>query len=304
MDKLQHLLQQISAENIENHIKNLQGVRQHQQAPQALDAAYDYIWDTMDNMGHILTRHQFYLEGDTFYNILGEHRGKKHPEKRVVVMAHFDTVINSPGADDNASGIAAMLEIARIFKSLTFNKTILYAAVNLEEHYDNSMTPPEICCGSRALAQHAYERNWEIEGVVNFETIAYASDTVIQSAPEMMPIELPPLGNFIAVVGNESSASMVRDYIFAIKNLQIALPHFPVIVPGNGHLLPDTRRSDHAPFWDKGYQAIMLTDTANFRNPHYHQPGDTLDTLNLPFATKVCRAGAALICKMAGLLTI
>jgi hypothetical protein len=80
------------------------------------------------------------------------------------------------------------------------------------------------------------------------------------------------------------------------------LPYFPLVVPGNGEILPDTRRSDHAPFWDLGYKAIMVTDTANFRTPHYHQTSDTLDTLNLDFAVNVCRATAGLIMELAGII--
>ena len=89
---------------------------------------------------------------------------------------------------------------------------------------------------------------------------------------------------------------------FSAPQYQIPLSYYPMVVPGNGEVLPDTRRSDHAAFWDQGYQAIMLTDTANFRNPNYHQPGDTLETLNLAFTTEVCRAGGALAIDMAGYL--
>ena len=81
----------------------------------------------------------------------------------------------------------------------------------------------------------------------------------------------------------------------AVRQHAIPLPVVPFVVPGNGELFVDTRRSDHASFWDQGYQAVMLTDTANFRSPHYHQPSDTLATLNVPFAAEVCRAVVALV---------
>jgi Zn-dependent M28 family amino/carboxypeptidase len=114
-----------------------------------------------------------------------------------------------------------------------------------------------------------------------------------------VPIEVPSTGNFIAVVGNEASRGLVDHFVRLIEGHTADLPHVALTVPGNGELLPDTRRSDHAPFWDAGYRAIMLTDTTNFRNPHYHRASDTLATLNLEFAAKVGTVTAALVMKLA-----
>jgi len=172
--------------------------------------------------------------------------------------------------------------------------------VNLEEQMVDGEKDSPTLSGSRALASYAREEGWDIEGVVNFEEIAFAGETIVQSKPENIPIEMPEVGNFIAVIGNENSAEMVKGTIQAIEQYQIPLPYAPMIVPGNGEMLPDTRRSDHASFWDNGYRAIMLTDTANFRTPHYHKPSDLLETLNLPFATEVCRAAGGLVFNMAG----
>ena len=97
---------------------------------------------------------------------------------------------------------------------------------------------------------------------------------------------------------------MVNGYIQIIEQYKIPLPHLPLVVPGNGEMFPDVRRSDHASFWDMGYPAIMLTDTANFRTPHYHQPSDVIDTLNLSFATEVCRAAGGLVMRMAGFVKL
>jgi hypothetical protein len=102
------------------------------------------------------------------------------------------------------------------------------------------------------------------------------------------------------VIGNTASAELAAAFIRAADRHQPDLPKVPLVVPGNGELFPDTRRSDHASFWDQGIPAIMLTDTTNFRNPHYHLPSDTLETLNLDFATAVCRAVAGLIGELAG----
>jgi Zn-dependent M28 family amino/carboxypeptidase len=294
------ILKEISIERIETHIKNLEGIRHPVFAPEALEDAADYILNTLQSLGYKMSLHYFGEDGKQYRNIIGEYQGTRQSEKKVVVISHFDTVATSPGADDNASGVAAMLELARVLRRCKFEKSILFIGVNLEEQKIDGEKDSPFLRGSRALAAYARERGWEIEGVINFETIAYAGETIAQTAPKNIPLEIPEVGNFIAVIGNENSAEIVKDYIEVIEQYQIPLPYLPLIVPGNGEMLPDTRRSDHASFWDNGYRAIMLTDTANFRTPHYHQESDTLDTLNLSFATEVCRAGGGLVFKMAG----
>jgi Zn-dependent M28 family amino/carboxypeptidase len=300
MDEIKEILKEISIGKIETHIKNLQGVRHPVFAPDALENAANYIWNNLQTFGHEMSLHYFHEDGKEYRNIIGIHPGTGKPEKKVIVLAHFDSVAISPGADDNASGIAAMLELARVVKQYKFEKSILFIGVNLEEQKVDGEKDSPFLRGSKALATYAKEQGWDIEGVINFETMAYAGDTIAQSAPENIPLKLPETGNFIGIIGNENSAEMVKDYIEAIERYQIPLPYVPLVVPGNGEMLLDTRRSDHAPFWDNGYPAIMITDTANFRTPHYHQASDTLDTLNLSFATEVCRAGGGLLFKMAG----
>jgi hypothetical protein len=109
------------------------------------------------------------------------------------------------------------------------------------------------------------------------------------------------IGNFIALIGNEASEVLLNGFVGAVARYHIDLATVALTVPGNGELLPDSRRSDHAPFWDSGFKAIMVTDTTNFRNPHYHRPTDTLATLNLEFAATVCCATTGMIFEMAQL---
>jgi Zn-dependent M28 family amino/carboxypeptidase len=299
MKEIREIIKEISVEKIETHIRNLEGIRHPVFAPDALERAGDYIWGTLQSFGLEMSWHRFSEDDKQYKNIIGLHRGTKQPEKKIIVIAHYDTVAISPGADDNASGVAAMLEIGRVLKQYKFDKSILFIGVNLEEQKVDGEKDSPVLRGSTALAATAKEQDWEIEGVINFETIAYAGDEIVQKTPENMPFETPEVGNFIAVVGSEKSAKMVKGYGDVIEQYQIPLPYLPLVVPGNGEMLPDTRRSDHAPFWDIGIPAIMLTNTADFRTPHYHQASDTLETLNLPFATEVCRAGGGLVCEMA-----
>ncbi len=301
MNRITEIIQQVSADRIATHIQNLEGIRHPVFAPEALEHAADYIWHTLQSYGLQMIPHHFIEDGKPYRNIIGLHPGTTQPERRIIVIAHFDTVAISPGADDNASGVAAMLELAKVLHPWRFEESILFVGVNLEEQKVDGEKDSPVVRGSRALAATAKEEGWEIEAVINFETIAYAGNDIVQRAPENLPFELPKVGNFIAVIGNERSTAMVKRYVSVIERHHIPLPVVPLVVPGNGEVLPDTRRSDHAPFWDIGAPAMMLTNTANFRTPHYHQPSDTLDTLNLPFAAEVCRAGAALVCELAGI---
>jgi len=300
MDLIQDILKEISQERIARHIRALEGIRHPAAAPAALEQAADYIQDVLQELGYRTTEHCFGEEGCTFLNVVASRWGSESPARRTLVVAHYDTVSTSPGADDNASGVAVMLEMARVLKPYQFEGAIDFAAVTLEENARED-DPGSGLRGSTALAQHAQKKGWAIEGVVVLESVAYAGD-VPQTVPAGVPVEVPAVGNFLAVIGNERSAELVEAYAGAVKRHGIDLPCVPLAVPGNGEMLPDTRRSDHAPFWDRGYRAIMLTDTTNFRNPHYHNAGDTFETLNLPFATDVCRATTAMVAELAKLV--
>ncbi|MCP9442683.1 MAG: M28 family peptidase, partial [Nitrospira sp.] len=135
-------------------------------------------------------------------------------------------------------------------------------------------------------------------GAIVLECVGYAShEEGSQTIPPGVPISVPTVGNFLGVIGNHASASFTHAVAQAMSR---HVPVIPLIVPGNGELLPDTRRSDHTAFWEQGFPAVMLTDTANFRNPHYHQPSDTIETLNLDFMASVTEAVTAAILSLAG----
>ena len=291
----------VSIDRIRGHIQALEGPRHPVAAPEALERAAGYITDHLRCLGYEMSEHRFHDSGREFGNVIATRPGLSRPEQRVVVLAHFDTVADSPGADDNASGVALLLELAGILQQFRFERTIHLIGVNLEENR-NEGEPGSGTRGSRALARYARESGWEIEGVVVLESVAFARDSESQTAPAGIPVPVPKMADFIAVVGNEQSLDLVRGFVGAIERYRIDLPYFAMVVPGNGEALPDSRRSDHAPFWDQGYKAVMITDTTNFRSPHYHGPGDTLETLDLVFAAQVCRATAGLVVEMAQLV--
>ncbi|MDC4223620.1 MAG: M28 family peptidase [Candidatus Manganitrophus sp.] len=114
-------------------------------------------------------------------------------------------------------------------------------------------------------------------------------------------MKLPSQGDFIGLVGNAAAEPIQKAYEVAVATYCPELPCVSLLVPGKGEALPDTRRSDHVPFWDRGYRAVMLTDTADFRNPNYHKKSDQLKTLDLTFITRVARSLAAAVIDLAEL---
>ena len=210
----------------------------------------------------------------------------------LIIAAHYDTVEQSPGADDNASGLAVLLETAGTLCLRDAGDPFHCIAFCLEE---------EDLLGSRAYVASLQKTRQSILGAIVLECVGYArSEPGSQLTPPHLPIAIPSVGDFLGVIGNEAS----RDLVTAIMSCGSAtipsLNMIPMTVPGKGELLPDTRRSDHAAFWDQGYSAVMLTDTANFRNPHYHQPTDTIETLNLDFLGDVVAAVTAAVADLAG----
>jgi hypothetical protein len=290
----------VITDRIRSHIKALEGVRHPLAAPDALEQAADYISESLRSLDYEMTEQRFTDNGRPFRNIIATRQGLTRPNERVVVLAHYDTVAGTPGADDNASGVAVMLEIARVLARFTFERTLNFIGVTLEENeYDDE--PRSGTRGSRALAAHARENGWNITGVIVLESVAYAGENVVQTKPAGLPVPIPEVGNFIAVIGNVHSQEIISGFAQAVERYRVDLPFVDLTVPGTGEQIPDSRRSDHAPFWDAGYKAIMVTDTTNFRSPHYHRPTDTLETLNLEFAAKVCCATAGLTLDMARL---
>lgn len=293
-------LSAVSCEHIAAHIRALEGVRHPVAAPEALEQAADYLSESLRSLGYGMSEQLFLDNGRSFRNVIASRPGLRLPEERIAVLAHYDTVAGTPGADDNASGVAVMLETARVLAGLSFERTIQFIGVCLEEN-ESDDDPDSGTRGSQALASHARASGWDLAAVLVLESVGYAGYDVVQSLPPGVPIPVPEAGDFIAVIANERSGELSDAFVRTVERYRIELPHVVLAVPGNGELLPDSRRSDHAPFWDEGFRAVMLTDTTNFRNPHFHRPTDTLATLNLEFAAKVCRATTGVILELAQL---
>ncbi len=269
-------------DRISAHLRVLVGERHPHTSRESLLAAERYIAQTFAELGYAVEPHSFDALGGTYRNLLVSGGLAARPgEPALLVGAHYDTVIGSPGADDNASAVAVLLECARALRQVSLQRPVRFVAFCLEE---------EDLLGSRAYVTALRQRGEGLAGAIILECVGYAcSEAGTQQAPPHVPVAVPSVGNFLAVVGNQASASLVSLLTAAGHRAVPDLPLVPLIVPGCGEQLPDTRRSDHAAFWDESYPAVMLTDTANFRNPNYHQPTDTLETLDVEFIARVAR---------------
>lgn len=283
--------------SILRHLQSLVGERHPHSAPHALTHAAEYLAARLAEYGWATSGQPFRALGKSYFNILGVKWPPGRPAKDgpapLLIGAHYDTVVGSPGADDNASGLAVLLEAADRLRHLVVARPVWLAAFCLEEHG---------LLGSRAFISGLKQTGQPVDGAIVLECVGYASrDAGSQRTPPGVPISLPSIGNFLGIVGNEAS----RDLLATVeRNARRVAPNTPTLalaVPGRGESLPDVRRSDHAAFWDEGYRAVMLTDTANFRNPHYHQPSDTLDTLDLDFLEGVSEIVVGCIEDLAGL---
>jgi Zn-dependent M28 family amino/carboxypeptidase len=205
-------------------------------------------------------------------------KGGKQDNLPIIIGAHYDTVPDTDGADDNATGVAVLLELARDLALQPLKYPVQLVAFDMEEAG---------CWGSKHYAAKCKQQQQSIRLMISLEMLGYCDRTPnSQSYPAGLKYFYPNIGNFIALIGNLRT---VRDMITLSRNIRkVGQDCEWLPVPNRGLIVPDTRRSDHAPFWDNGYPAIMVTDTANMRNPHYHQPSDKIETLDLDFLAGVC----------------
>jgi Zn-dependent M28 family amino/carboxypeptidase len=249
--------------------------------PENLKAAEDYVFKTFARHGYQPRRQTFIYQGSEVSNVIA---GEQNPDGYYILGAHFDTVAGTPGADDNASGVAVLLEVARLARSRTLPRPWTFVGFTTEE-------PPAFSTpymGSRVYAKDAKKNRHKILGMLCLEMVGYyRREPGSQSLPlTLRLLGYPTTGNFIGLVSNGRSKPLLARLDQALKQ-GCSLPTITLAAPLGGHLLPEVRLSDHANFWDEGYPAIMLTDTAFMRNPHYHGAGDVMANLDLEAMTEL-----------------
>jgi Zn-dependent M28 family amino/carboxypeptidase len=249
-----------------------------------LDAAADYIEGRFRSAGCPPRRQSFGFLSGTYHNIIGEVEGTRGRKEGVLIIgAHYDTDTETPGADDNASGVAALLELVRLAAESAPARTIRFCAFTLEE-------PPAFMTrsmGSYVYAKSVKDEAVELLGMISLEMVGFYSD---REGSQYYPASFfklfyPNRGNFIAFVGNLSS----RAFTLKMKRLFKAVSTVPVESLNAVSIIPGVNFSDHRNFWKFGYPAFMITDTAFYRNPNYHSSGDRARTLDYDRMTAVVK---------------
>ncbi len=290
--------QQALSDRLRSHVEYLAGHigQRNTEQPGSLTQTVDYLqtqFRDSDLIAHVLE-----YDGDgvgPFINLEVEIHGRARPQEVLVIGAHYDSAWPAPGADDNASGVAVLLELARQFANQRFDRTIRLVAFANEElpHYGSDRM------GSKVYARQISEREENIIGMFSLEMLGYYDDDPgSQRFPRPVEPFYPDRGNFLAFVANLASGGLLRKAIAGFRQ-HASLPSQGIAAPVA--LVPDIRRSDHAMFWAQGYPAVMITDTAGFRNPHYHRHTDTPETLDYD---RMARATEGLTRMFAGLATL
>lgn len=237
-----------------------------------------YIRQQLEPWGNVET-HEFQFRGKTHQNlILNLPANTSSNQTPILIGAHYDAVPGTPGADDNATGVAVLLELAREFAATPPSHPIQIVAFDMEEYG---------LIGSKEYAAKLQQQKQPLRLMISLEMLGYCDSTPgSQKYPAFLKRFYPNRGDFIALIGN---LPIVPDLIRLSRSIrQSGVPSEWLPAINKGLMVPQTRLSDHAPFWDRGYKAMMVSDTAFLRNPHYHQKSDRIETLNLDFLTGVC----------------
>lgn len=293
---------------LEGHVEMLAhtiGPRSYEEYPRSLERAATFIEETWQNQGYGVRRQTYPYQPNGWMRLLGIRNdgvgvnlevtvlGREQPEEIVLIGAHYDSAGNTPGADDNASGIAALLEISRKMRNAMPARTVKFVAFSHEE-------PPYSftkAMGSTRYAVEARKNGDNITSMMALEAIGFYSDQP-GSQKQHDVVSLPDIGNFLAFVGYEGSRQLVEQAarVFrknaAFPTVELVAPVDELKIIGEIARLPepyeDAGRSDHASFWGQGYRnAIMVTDTGPLRNPYYHETPEPVESLDFNGLTLV-----------------
>jgi Zn-dependent M28 family amino/carboxypeptidase len=268
----------VDPQRLRRTLEAIVGERSPFSSQRRLTALEGFIEKELGSYGLSVESDYFLYRGKNFRNIVGR-LSSHRAESLVILGAHFDSVQGTPGADDNASGVAVLLEAARLLARARVGSQVLFCAFNLEELN---------MIGSGYFAEKLKSAGAKVDAMISLEMVGYTDTSPgSQKYPLGLKAFYPDRGDFIGVIGNWNSASLLRRFARQMRQVR-GLPVKTLSVPGNGGLIPAVRLSDHSSFWDAGYPALMVTDTSFFRNPHYHGSTDTLETLNFDFMAKVC----------------
>lgn len=234
----------------------------------------------------------FDFQGVSQQIVVAEITGKRRPKEVIVIGAHYDTVPGSPGADDNASGIAALLEIASLLKDVPMDRTVRFVAFPNEEYHGEDWRN----MGSYHHAKRSHDRGDNLVGMISLEMLGYfSSEPGSQKYPFPFNLFYPERGDFIGFIGNSASRDWVRKVVRNFRELT-AFPSEGAAAPER---FKDIARSDHWSFWQFGCPALMITDTSNFRFPYLHGMDDTPDKIDFDAMARITVGMTKVIVRLA-----
>lgn len=300
---IQSLVDMVDSTRLKEDLTFIEGVRHRTAGAAHLQETKDFIHFQFLDQGLETYNQEFTFGSYNAHNIIGRHPGTGTTGDTYILGGHFDSVADAPGADDNGSAVAGMVEAMRILSQYPTKKTIKFIGFDLEEAN---------LVGSTRYVTNGITNGESVAGMIDFEMIGYYSETPnSQTFPPGFNLLFPTAynevaaqefkGNFITNVGKNGSSAMLmhnyqsfsQNYVPALRSVEVEAPSFWQTTT------PDLGRSDHAPFWIANYPAIMLTDGANFRNPNYHTPGDSLGTINFTFMANVVKGAVATLAELA-----
>ena len=244
-----------------------------------LSEAAAFIEQSFRDAGYEPTRHEYQAQDKSFANIEAEIRGQDSPQEIIIIGAHYDTARGSPGANDNGSGVAALLALARSLVTERSSRSLRFVAFTNEERPFLRTAR----MGSRVYARQCRGRAENIIGMLSLETIGYCSQKPGSQWLSFFGALYPSQGDYIVFVANPSSKELLKNATQSFGR-KTDIPWQTATLPS---FSPGAKSSDHWSFWKEGYPALMVTDTAPFRYPHYHKPSDTPDKLRYDFLNGV-----------------
>lgn len=282
---------------LDRHIRTLSMAigERHSKRPEALQRACEYIVKEFAHAGFEPKLHTFEYRGQTFTNVEAIRPGNgEEADENLIVGAHYDSEFNTPGANDNASGVAAMLAIAYDLRDYKPKKTIRYVAfVNEESPFFNTDG-----MGSLNYARDLRNAEAKVSGMLSLETLGYfTAGADSQRYPdEVKDMGFPDEGNFLAFVANEKSAETLEK-TWGLFKLFSNVPSLGLAARED---IPGVANSDHFSFWKYGYPGIMVTDTAPYRYPHYHAHDDLPEKINMKVYKEAVLGLIATVAALAG----
>ena len=299
--ELKHMLEHINVEQVRSKVFSIVGNRYYKDTEglKNLNATRKILSKSFGEKNFTLFRDTFnYRNRCTGQNYVAIKNGINDNRRVIIISAHYDTVYETPGADDNASGVAALLTLIECIASQEFNSSIMLVAFDMEEQ--------GLVGSAHFINEYLQKKSMDVIGVINLDMIGYFnSKPGSQSLPDEFKESFPQAsakviknrhrGDFIVLTANENSLSVQHKFEETAVTFVPDLNLIAYAVPDNGEKYPESRNSDHATFWDNGYKAISIGDGGDTRNRNYHQKSDTVDKLNFEQMAKVVKSVLAYI---------